>query len=81
MGQVWTFFNHFAPIRIQFVDFSVYADSIWALRKKVWLVLTIEGVDSPRNPLHYGISHFSSPHTLDTQVLKTEKNKETICVV
>ncbi len=49
------------------------------IEKKVLLVLTIEGVDSSRDPLHYGISHFSSSHTLDTQVLKPGKNKEAIC--
>lgn len=49
------------------------------IEKKVPFGLTIEGVDSSRNPLHYGISHFSSSHTLDTQVLKPGKNKETIC--
>ncbi len=46
--------------------------------EKSAIVLTIEGVESSRNPLHYGIFHFSSSYTLDTQVLNLEKTKNNL---
>lgn len=72
------------PIQGKFAEFSAYADSIWAWRENTVSDLTTEGVDSSCKPLHYGISHFSSPHTLDAQVLETRKktiNNLSNCVV